>query len=310
MTHCVVYSNYNLFFINGGSHDQKFHTNKNSRAHRSCRIANCGKIVIRDNPEDPEHPIVENAPKLEKFAKKNVYNADYPYRKVVMCPHCRKPLLGSASRGKLGKYYPAYHCSNHGHYFRVRKHEFDEVVEKFVQSVIVRPERIDELIQAVTTVYEQRQGQKIQAAEITDKRRSELEAEIKVIIDKMKLISSETVIKYMEEDLIKLEQEIKNLDTKKEEETAKETVDLPTMLTYVKYFMEHLKDLLIDHCNPIKRAQYFGVIFDEVATFQEIKDGTPEIEKIPGVNELFKLQNPEIVSLVHSKRLTLNYSIV
>ncbi len=118
--------------------------------------ANRGKVVIRDNPEDPDHPIVENAPKLEKFVKKNVYNADYPYRKVVMCPHCRKPLLGSASRGKLGKYYPAYHCTNHGHYFRVRKHEFDEVVEKFVQSVIVRPERIDELIQAVTTVYEQR----------------------------------------------------------------------------------------------------------------------------------------------------------
>ncbi len=114
----------------------------------------------------------------------------------------------------------------------------------------------------------------------------------------MKLISSETALKYMEEDVVKLEQEIKNLDTQKEEEIAKETVDLPTMLTYVKYFMEHLKDLLIDHCNPVKRAQYFGVIFDEVATFQEIKDGTPEIEKIPGVNELFKLINPETVSLV------------
>ncbi len=107
----------------------------------------------------------------------------------------------------------------------------------------------------------------------------------------------------MEEDVAKLEQEIKNLDTQKEEETAKETVDLPTMLTYVKYFMEHLKDLLIDHCNPVKRAQYFGVIFDEVATFQEIKDGTPEIEKIPGVNELFKLINPETVSLVRKAGL-------
>ncbi len=265
--------------------------------------ANRGKVVIRDNPDDPDHPIVEEAPKLEKFAKKNVYNADYPYRKVVMCPHCRKPLLGSASRGKLGKYYPAYHCSNHGHYFRVRKEEFDKVVEEFVQSVIVRPERIDELVGAVTAVYEQRQGQKVQAEELVDKRRLELEAEIKVIIDKMKLISSETAIKYMEEDLVKLEQEIKSLDTKREEEAAKETVDLPTMLTYVKYFMEHLKDLLIDHCNPVKRAQYFGVIFDEVATFQEIKDGTPEIEKIPGVNELFKLINSEKVSLVRRRGL-------
>ena len=37
------------------------------------------------------------------------------------------------------------------------------------------------------------------------------------------------------------------------------------------------------------RAHYFGVIFDEVPTFSEIKDGTAEIEKIPGFNELFKL---------------------
>lgn len=37
----MIYSNYKLFFIDGGSYDQKFHTNKNSRAHRSCRIANC-----------------------------------------------------------------------------------------------------------------------------------------------------------------------------------------------------------------------------------------------------------------------------
>ena len=73
---------------------------------------------------------------------------------------------------------------------------------------------------------------------------------------------------------------------------------MPTMLTYLKYFVEHLKDLLIDHCNPILRARYFGVIFDQVPSFTEIDGGTPEIEKIPGVNELFKLAHSQEVSLV------------
>ncbi len=265
--------------------------------------ANRGKITVTPNPDDPEHPAVSEAPKLEKFAKKNVYNADYPYRKLVMCPTCRKPLLGSASRGKMGKYYPAYHCSNHGHYFRVRKEEFDAVIESFANSVTVRPERINELIEAVMTVWEKKQGQVKQDEEFNAKRREELEAQIKVIVDKMKLVSSPTAIKYMEEDLIKLEQEIADLETRKEEEVAKETVDMPTMLTYIKYFMEHLKELLLDHCNPIKKADYLGVIFDKVATYEEIKNGTPDVSQIPGVNELFKLLHSPTYSLVRERGL-------
>ena len=61
---------------------------------------------------------------------------------------------------------------------------------------------------------------------------------------------------------MKLEQDIKDLDTKKELIEAREPVDMPVILTYVKYFVIHLKELLIDHCNPILKAKYFGVIFD------------------------------------------------
>jgi len=70
--------------------------------------------------------------------------------------------------------------------------------------------------------------------------------------------------------------------------------------------MEHIKELLIEHCNPIKKAHYFGVLFDEVATYDEIKNGTAEIEKIPGVNELFKLAHSQEVSLVHQYGLLSN----
>ncbi len=265
--------------------------------------ANRGKIHITLNPDDPDHPIVGKAPKQEKFAKKNVYNYEFPYRKIVSCSHCRHLLLGSASRGRLGKYYPAYHCSHHGHYYRISKKEFDATILSFIESVTINPERLDEVTRAVLTVWEQRQQQAHVDTENRDKRREELEAQIKVIVDKMKLVSSPTAIKYMEEDLVKIEQEIADLETKKEEEAAKESVDMPTILTYIKYFVEHMKDLLIDHCNPVLKARYFGVIFDEVPTYEEIKCGTLNIEKIPGVNELFKLAHSQEVSLVRTRGL-------
>ena len=265
--------------------------------------ANRGKWTIALNPENPDQPIVSRVTKQEKFAKKNVYNGEFPYRKIVTCPECHSPLLGSASRGRLGKYYPAYHCSHHGHYFRVPKGEFDEKIDRFVARLVFDSARIEEVLQAVLTVWEQRQARTQDESKLRAKKREELEAETRVIVDKMRLVSSPTAIKYMEEDLTKIEQQISNLDTRVDEQETGGSVDMPTMLTYIKYFVEHLKDLLIDHCNPILRARYFGIIFDQVPSYAEIAGGTTEIEKIPGVNELFKLLNPEIDSLVRMRGL-------
>jgi hypothetical protein len=265
--------------------------------------ANRGKVHISFDESEPDQPIVGRAPKLAQFAKKNMRNPDFPYKKVVTCPHCQHALLGSASRGRLGGYYPAYHCNNHGHYFRVPKPEFDAVIENFVKSMVISPERIDELMRAVLTVWEGRQVQVKQDANFSAKRREELETQIRVIVDKMKLVSSETAIKYMEEDLVKLERQIENLKTKKEEQTAQEPINMPVVLTYVQYFMEHLYELLIHTCNPLTRAEYFGVMFDVVPTYQEIKDGTQNASLITGINELFRLAKLENVSLVRMKGL-------
>ena len=120
----------------------------------------------------------------------------------------------------------------------------------------------------------------------------------------MKVVSSPTALKYMEkEDVAKLEQQITDLETRDDEIELKEGVDMTVVLTYLKYFVEHMKDLLIDHCNPILRARYFGVIFDQVPSYAEINCGTTEIEKIPGVNELFKLAHSKDISLVRTRGL-------
>ncbi len=265
--------------------------------------ANRGKIHITLDPDDPDHPVVGKAPKQEKFAKKNVYNGEFPYRKVITCPECRSPLLGSASKGRLGKYYPAYHCSHHGHYFRVPKGEFDDVIERFVERIQISPERFDEVAAAVMKVWEQRQVKTQDDTAFRSKKREEFEAEIRTIVDKMKVVSSPTALKYMEEDVAKLEQQITDLETRDDEIESKEGADMTVVLTYLKYFVEHMKELLIDHCNPILRARYFGVIFDQVPSFAEINCGTTEIEKIPGVNELFKLAHSKDISLVRIRGL-------
>lgn len=77
--------------------------------------------------------------------------------------------------------------------------------------------------------------------ELRDKKREELEAQMRVIVDKMRLVSSPTAIRYMEEDLTKIEQQINDLDARKGELETQGGVDMPTILKYIEYFVEHPK---------------------------------------------------------------------
>lgn len=80
--------------------------------------ANRGKFGITQNGDSFEVYKEQPTPHL---VNKGVRNAEFAYRRFIGCDICGRPMLGSASRSKNGRHYPAYHCSNHGHYFRVPK---------------------------------------------------------------------------------------------------------------------------------------------------------------------------------------------
>ena len=88
---------------------------------------------------------------------------------------------------------------------------------------------------------------------------------------------------------MRIEQQIKDLENVSILKKAEEPVDMPVVLTYVRYFMEHLSDLLLRTCNPLTKAEYFGVIFDKVPTYQEIVDGTKNTSLVPDINQIFQL---------------------
>ena len=59
--------------------------------------------------------------------------------------------------------------------------------------------------------------------------------------------------------------------------------------------------------NPVvkdgQKRFFAGARFRQVPSFAEIDCGTTKIEKIPGVNELFKLSHSETDSLVRARGL-------
>ncbi len=264
-------------------------------SYETFNAANHGKLTICE--QNGIISLVKQATP-EYLIRKGTHNSDYPYRKIVTCSDCQQPLYGSASKGRKGKYYPAYHCNKRGHYFRVPKQEFEETITEFVHKITFSGEHIDNLVGAVETVWQQRQLEVSKEEETIEKRRSELKAQALAIVDKIKVLSSETAIKYMEVDLMEIEEQITTLDGEGVQNDGEKPTNFEVVMKYVKYFLEHLDYLLLQQIDPIKRANFFGVLFDQAPTYAEIVSGTADPSQVTGINELFKLKNTDESSMV------------
>lgn len=247
--------------------------------------ANRGKVVITE--KDGEIAILRRQPP-EFQLKKGVKNPEYPYKRVILCPHCEKPLLGSASRGRHGGYFSAYHCYKPGHRFRIKKADFDKTVTEFVQSIHIAPEYVEALTSSVLTEWERRQTV-IKTDELNiDAKIKALKTQIGLAMEKLTFLTSEITIKYMEEEITKLGNEIKGLEFEKEKQAAKEPPDIKKILAIVTYFLEHLDYLLLTQKDPIIKAKFFGLLFDKLPTYNDLVSGTPEFTPVIALNQLFR----------------------
>ena len=256
--------------------------------------ANRGKIILSVHNGDAKITIRKPP---EYLIKKGIRNPDFPYKRYVSCPHCTKPLYGSASRGKLGKYYPAYHCTNRGHNFRIPKSKFDETIAKFIERIKVTPEYVDELMSLVETEWNKRQQELHKDDVSIDTRISELKTQEKLIFDKMRILTSEVAIKYMEEDVMKIEDQIATLTSDKEHIVDNKPINIQKVTAYIKYFLEHLEYLVLQQMNSMTNAAFFGVLFDKTPTYQEIYSGTQGNGEITGLNRLFTFARKGEVNL-------------
>lgn len=110
-----------------------------------------------------------------------------------------------------------------------------------------------------------------------------------VSVEKIKVLPSDTAIKYMEEDIMKIEKQIETLSGKRAELESKKPIDIGKVLARVRYFAENLDKLLLQQINPIKRGQFFGAIFDWAPTYEEINRRNQNSPLFAGVSPVLAL---------------------
>ena len=245
--------------------------------------ANKGKVIISE--ENGQIKFWKKKPP-DHLLYKSVRNPKFPYKRYVLCPICEKPLYGSASRGRLGKYYPAYHCNKRGHYFRVPKQEFEETIASFVSNLGIKPKYVKDLKKYVIDLWQKKMENSQKDNKQIDQKIKELKSLAEITAGKIKYLESATAIKYMEEELVKTEKEIRNLQASKVENKEKD-VNMERVMEFVGYFLEHLEELILGGSNPLKRADYFGLIFEKPPTYEELLSGTPKLAPFIGLKDDF-----------------------
>ena len=211
----------------------------------------------------------------------------FPYKRVVTCPHCGKQLHGSSSRGKLGKYYPAYHCRRDGHNFRVPLQEFEDTISAYVRSLQVNTAYLEDFTDAIRNEWERRSKATMSETDVIDEQIKNLAYEARQSMDKIKFLNSETAIKYIEEELVRIEGLIEQLKYQKTTLKVKQPVEIEDLIRYTKYFFEHLDILLLKQSNPIAKANFFSLIFNTPPTFSALEVRTPENKKTTEVSDVF-----------------------
>lgn len=245
--------------------------------------ANKGKLTIVDNG---------GLVKIYKgvvpswLLRRNKNNPDFAYKQYVMCPHCRKPLLGSASRGKSGKHFPAYHCNRLGHYFRVPSSSFEEVISSLTKRIRINDKLKEQLTQALTREWENRKKQNITVDISTAERIKAIDLEINSLAEKIKIISSPDVIRKFEADVEKAAKEKERILNQPPTLTLS-SMELSDLIDRATFYMEHLQELLFSAEDKIRNAAMFGLLFDDLPTYTDLVNGTPKLSPLIELNDEF-----------------------
>lgn len=246
--------------------------------------ANRGKVTIVE--EDGIVKIYRGKPPAWALKKRKL-NPLYPYKQYVLCPICKKQLLGSASRGKSGKYFPAYHCQRGHRSFRVPLKDFNEIIASFVKQLRFSKKFI--------THFEFRflKNWKIRMEQInTDTMDWEqfiisLREQRKVVSERIKTLSYSLLIQETEAEIEEIDRKIEDALAERNKKEQEE-VDVHLLIKSARYFMEHLEILLLQSPDPFKRAILFSLAFEGLPTYEDLKNGTPRLSPLFRLNYDFK----------------------
>ena len=203
-------------------------------------------------------------------------------------------MKGSSTPGKLGKYYPAYHCARNHSRISDSKKDFEKHVEDLLEEIKFSSAFVKLFKAVVLEVWEKKQESLKTLRKAQIERISKYDEEIDMLVNKLKVLSSPTVIETMESEIETLEfEKAQAMDLRNSSEVGE--YEVKELLNYAGYIMEHPYKLIEKTDDVEEKCQLFSLFFEGLPNYEEIKCGTPALSP---VFKLSKYQDASKDSLV------------
>lgn len=209
--------------------------------------------------------------------KKTRENELYPYKNIVLCPECQKPFHASASTGKSGTRYPAYHCNRNHKLLRISKDTFEKEILKYFESLNFTKIDFMVLNYSLRKVWKRKTEDSRKSKEYYENTQQELELTRVSLFNKLMNLSNPTVLKMIEDKIEEIDNQKKSLIKQKEEDHLSER-ELDELISFSNKFFEHLPNIFAQKENAPLYGPLFKVLFSSPPTYQEIQFRTPKIK--------------------------------
>ena len=224
-------------------------------------------------------------------------NPKYPFKSVVCCPVCGKELKASGSRGRSGEKFHYYFCDRKHPRWYQKISKVDEVVTDYVSKLKYSDRLIKLFEESFMEVWKNKRVEAVSESELAEKNVTEIACEQKNVLQTIKEATSDLVKKALEKEYEELESKLKEARRQRNDKESDE-LDIKSILDYVKFLMEHPKELLIDRDNMLNQRQMFGTVFEELPTYDNLVSGTAKLQPIFQLKKDGNLSKSDLVQRI------------
>lgn len=233
--------------------------------------ANRGTRVIEERSGGSVALLYEQDSALK--VRRHKFRPEFPYKNVIACDHCSKPLVASASRGRSGRYYGAYHCARSHARFAVPQSTLDATVGAYLAELRPRDGTWARTEIILREIFARAEKELCEVAGRTSINIAELEQRKDQLVEAFAATSSATIRADLERKAEEVEREI---------ELAREAVaslsvsaaELDEFLAHSREIVEHPAQVLQTAANLKEQLALFSLIFERRPTYAEIVSRT------------------------------------
>jgi len=234
--------------------------------------ANRGTIYLRETDQGLEllkHYDERRALKLSKN------NPQFPFRKVVLCPHCHKAFYGSCPRGRSGQRFPTYHCARGHDYFGVSKREFEQEIEVCLAAAKFDTASRPAIRARVMELFAAQCERARSAVRDISRRQEQIALQKAEIVRAFPLATSDAMRRGLEQQMDALDVEAeKVVDVSNDLDITQEEIE--AFLAEATEILEHPALLLKEQANPLPFQALYNFVFEDLPTYEEIQSRTPK----------------------------------